>query len=221
MERVVTIQQWRWLGLVALVCVVAFPSVAAAADGALAEQRLDAEPTAKPANVLAMARWSPYAVGIGIGVLSWLAFLLSDKPIGCSTAFARTAGMAERLVRGRRVDAMPYYQQFKPTIDWEWMLVLGVLIGSLASAALSGSFALSWVPPKWAADVGPSAALRWLIALAGGFCIGFGARWAGGCTSGHGISGTLQLAVSGWIAAMGFFVGGIATAMLLFHVILG
>ena len=34
---------------------------------------------------LKMAQWSPYAVGIGIGVLSWLAFLLSDKPIGCVT----------------------------------------------------------------------------------------------------------------------------------------
>jgi hypothetical protein len=46
-----------------------------------------------------------------------------------------------------------------------------------------------------------------------------GARWAGGCTSGHGISGTLQLAVSSWLAVMGFFAGGIVTAMVLFHVI--
>jgi len=215
-------RRWRWwLGALALACLCALGGPATAADGALAEKQLEAEPAQRCTTVLTMARWSPYVVGIGIGVLSWLAFLLSDKPLGCSTAFARTAGMAERLARGPKVDAKPYYQQFKPAIDWEWMLVLGVLIGSLASAALSGSFALSWVPPKWAADVGPSAALRWLIALAGGFCIGFGARWAGGCTSGHGISGTLQLAVSGWIAAMGFFVGGIATAMLLFHVILG
>ena len=45
------------------------------------------------------------------------------------------------------------------------------------------------------------------------------ARWAGGCTSGHGISGTLQLAVSSWIAAGCFFIGGIATAMLIFKVL--
>ena len=42
---------------------------------------------------LRMQHWSPYAVGIGIGVLSWLTFVLSDKPIGCSTAFARFSGM--------------------------------------------------------------------------------------------------------------------------------
>lgn len=171
-------------------------------------------------NPLTMARWSPYVVGLGIGVLSWLTFLLSDKPVGCSTAFTRSAGLLERAARGARVDEKPYYQQFKPHIDWEWMLVLGVLFGALTSALLSGQFQLVWVPAKWAAAAGGSGVVRWLVALFGGICIGFGARWAGGCTSGHGISGTLQLAVSGWIAAAGFFVGGIATAMLLFKVIL-
>ena len=45
----------------------------------------------------------------------------------------------------------------------------------------------------------------------------YGARLAGGCTSGHGISGTLQLAVSSWIAVICFFVGGIVTALLLYR----
>jgi hypothetical protein len=40
-----------------------------------------------------MKRWSPYWVGIGIGLLSWIAFVLSDKPIGVSTAYAQTSGM--------------------------------------------------------------------------------------------------------------------------------
>ena len=44
----------------------------------------------------------------------------------------------------------------------------------------------------------------------------FGARLAGGCTSGHGISGTLQLSVGSWIALVCFFIGGAATAMLMF-----
>jgi len=51
---------------------------------------------------LSMELWSPYVVGAGIGILSWLTFLVSDKPIGCSTAFARTSGMIERLFRGLR-----------------------------------------------------------------------------------------------------------------------
>ncbi len=43
-------------------------------------------------------------------------------------------------------------------------------------------------------------------------------RMAGGCTSGHGISGTMQLSVGSWVAVVCFFAGGIATAMLMFRV---
>lgn len=167
---------------------------------------------------LKMAQWSPYAVGIGIGILSWLAFVLSDKPIGCSTAFARTSGMVERLFRGRRVIEKPYYQKFPPAVDWEWMLVVGILVGAFLSAKLSGEFQATWIPPLWESSFGSSIGKRWIVALIGGVLLGLGARWAGGCTSGHGISGTLQLAVSSWLAVMGFFVGGIATAMVIFRV---
>ena len=167
---------------------------------------------------LKMAQWSPYAVGIGIGVLSWLAFLLSDKPIGCSTAFSRTSGMVERLFRGNRVTEKPYYKKFTPTVDWQWMLVIGILVGAFISAQLSGEFRATWIPQMWASSFGNGIGMRWIVALIGGVLIGLGARWAGGCTSGHGISGTLQLAVSSWLAVMGFFLGGIVTAMAIYRI---
>lgn len=168
---------------------------------------------------LSMHQWSPYVVGSGIGVLSWLAFLLSDKPLGCSTAFARTSGMIEKLFRGEAVANKAYYKKFAPSIDWEWMLLVGILVGAFFSARLSGQFQAVWVPAKWASAFGDGPVLRWIVSLLGGIIMGFGARWAGGCTSGHGISGTLQLAVSSWLAATGFFVGGIVTAMFLFRVL--
>jgi len=163
-----------------------------------------------------LERWSPYVVGVGIGVLSWITFLLSDKPIGCSTAFARTSGMIEQLLRGPKVLDKPYYKQFTPTIDWEWMLVVGIVAGAFVSAKLSGSFRFEWVPGLWVREFGPALSPRLAVALAGGVLMGFGSRWAGGCTSGHGISGTLQLAVSSWIAAVCLFLGGIAAAKLIF-----
>ena len=166
---------------------------------------------------LTSVRWSPYIVGIGIGLLSCISFALSDKPIGCSTAFARTSGMIERLFRGTRVLEKPYYKKFVPAIDWEWMLVVGIVIGAFISAKISGQFQFNWLPAKWVDSFGPQPFVRWIVALVGGIFMGIGARWSGGCTSGHGISGTLQLAVSGWLAAMGFFVGGIATAMVIFR----
>ena len=165
---------------------------------------------------LSMERWSPYVVGIGIGLLSCVTFLLSDKPIGCSTAFSRTSGMIEKLIRGDIVAEKAYYKKFAPVIEWEWMLVMGVFIGAFLSAILSGQFQTAWVPATWAEAFGDTPVTRWVVSLIGGIILGFGARWAGGCTSGHGISGTLQLGVSSWVAAVCFFIGGILTAMLIF-----
>jgi hypothetical protein len=164
-------------------------------------------------------RWSPYIVGVGIGVLSWLAFLFSDHPLGVSTAYARTAGMIERAARGQRAEQKSYYQEYAPKVDWEWMLVLGLLIGAGLSAITSGDFRWEVVPPLWKGAFGESPVARILVALAGGWLIGFGARWAGGCTSGHGISGTLQLVLSSWVAVICFFVGGVGAALLIYHVI--
>ena len=163
--------------------------------------------------------WSPYVVGIGIGVLSWLTWLISHKPIGCSTSFARSAGMIEKLLRGPKVETRPYYQEVKPAVDWQWMLVFGMVVGALVSSLLSGDFQWQWVPSRWAAAFGTNVPLRLVAALLGGVLLGLGSRWAGGCTSGHGISGTMQLAVSSWISAICFFVGGILMAALLFALV--
>ena len=168
---------------------------------------------------LTKIRWSPYAAGIGIGILSWLSFLISKKPIACSTTFAKTSGMIEKLFRGEKVDLKPYYREIRLVVDWQWMLVFGIVIGSMISALLSGDFHWQWVPSVWADAFGGDPVPRVIVALFGGICLGFGARWADGCTSGHGISGTLQLAISSWISAICFFIGGILMAQILFKLI--
>jgi len=168
---------------------------------------------------LTKIRWSPYAAGIGIGVLSWLSFLISRQPIACSTTFAKASGMIEKLFFGERVTLKPYYQKIKLVVDWQWMLVVGIVIGSMISSLLSGDFHWQWVPSGWANIFGSDPLLRVLIAVFGGICIGFGARWADGCTSGHGISGTLQLTISSWISTICFFIGGILMAQVIFKLI--
>ncbi len=168
---------------------------------------------------LTQLNWSPYAVGIGIGILSWFTFLISGKPLASSTSFARTSGMIEKLLRGDKVAEKPYYQKTEPKIEWQWMLVLGIAIGAFISAAISGDLKGQWVPALWASAFGEGTLLRLLVALIGGIFLGFGARWGSGCTSGHGISGTLQLAVSSWISAICFFSGGIIAAWFIYHVI--
>jgi uncharacterized membrane protein YedE/YeeE len=125
--------------------------------------------------------------------------------------------MIEGLFSGPKVVDKAYYKKFSPSIEWDWMLVLGMIIGGFISAMLSGQFHLEWVPPKWSVTFGNLPLVRWVVAFIGGIIMGIGARWAGGCTSGHGISGTLQLAISSWLAALCFFIGGILTAMLIFR----
>ncbi|MFT7685168.1 MAG: putative membrane protein YedE/YeeE [Candidatus Azotimanducaceae bacterium] len=85
-------------------------------------------------------------------------------------------------------------------ISYGWMLVLGMLFGG----SLTPFFFKHKQPkddkgsmtPMWRAKFGPSEAKRYSASLAGGFLLLFGARLAGGCTSGHMISGISQLAVS-------------------------
>jgi uncharacterized membrane protein YedE/YeeE len=171
------------------------------------------------ASVFTDIHWSPYTVGIGIGILSWLSFLISGKPIATSTTFARIGGMIEEGITGGKASKRPYFKKIKLQINWQLMLVVGVVIGSFLSAILSGDLQFDvWVPSLWASAFGDSAVLRVVVAMAGGIILGFGARFAGGCTSGHGISGTLQLGVSSWVSAIFFFVGGIITAHIIYFV---
>jgi len=54
-----------------------------------------------------------------------------------------------------------------------------------------------------------------ILMVVGGFCIGFGTRWAGGCTSGHAISGLSNFQMPSLIAVIGFFIGGLFTTHIL------
>ena len=73
--------------------------------------------------------WSPYVAGVIVGLLSWFAFL-TVKPLGASTTFVMTAGLIEKLFFPEHVKNLPYFMSKAPHIDWQWMLVLGILIGS-------------------------------------------------------------------------------------------
>lgn len=162
--------------------------------------------------------WSPYLVGALIGLLSMATFYFSDKPLGASSAYARVAGMVGKLIAPRHTQSLKYYQDSKPKVDWEVMLVVGAIVGAFLAAWLGGELTGKWLPTMWTARFGEdSLGLRLGAAFVGGGLMAFGARMAGGCTSGHGISGAMQLSVGSWVAVVCFFVGGIATAFLMFR----
>ena len=161
--------------------------------------------------------WSPYIVGAGIGVLSWLTFYFSDKPIGASSFYATVAGLIGRVVAPRHTDTLEYFKINPPRVNWEFAFVLAIIGGAAVAAITGDGLVNQWLPPMWSARFGDSLALRAVFAFIGGALMAFGARLAGGCTSGHGISGTLQLNVASWIAVVCFFIGGAVVANLLYR----
>ena len=113
-------------------------------------------------------------------------------------------------------ESSSYYQEHSPKIGWEWMLVVGVLLGSFISSFISGDREPITVPPLWKSRFGSSVPLRLAIALLSAGLMMFGARLAQGCTSGHGISGNLQLSVSSWLFSLIFFSAAILTALFVY-----
>ena len=152
--------------------------------------------------------WSPYLVGTLIGLLSMATFYFSNKPLSVSTAYARLAGLVGYLFARAHTENLKFYQETKPKIEWGVMLVFGMLLGEFTAA---------WVPTLWEQRFGPDLALRLGMAFVGGAIMAYGARLGGGCTSGHGISGALQLSVSSWIALVCFFAAAVPTAHLLYR----
>lgn len=171
------------------------------------------------ANPLSKPRWSPYLVGAGIGVLSWITFGLMKKALGTSTTFVSVVGLIESAFAPDHVRENPYLSKYiieTPGIDWQMMLVIGLFLGALVSSVLGKSSRVERVPELWVWRFGPAPWFRYLGAFVGGVLVLFGARLAGGCTSGHGISGGLQFAVSSWIFFVCFFIAGLGTAFAMF-----
>lgn len=165
-------------------------------------------------------KWNPYLIGALIGVLSWVTFYTMDKALGTSTTMVHLSGLISCAYSPSHITDNPYYAKEisakNPMFDWQFFLVVGVGLGAFLSALIWRDFNVEKVPALWAARFGPSRWKRYLAAFVGGIILIFGARMAGGCTSGHGISGGLQLAISSWTFFIAMFVSGVVTAFALF-----
>jgi uncharacterized membrane protein YedE/YeeE len=160
--------------------------------------------------------WSPYVAGGLSGLVIIVSVLWTGKFFGASTSFVRSAGMLGKVFEPERVTQLEYFIRYLPKFDWQLMFVIGICVGSLIAAVWSGSFKWQGVPDMWAERFGTSSLKRGIVAFIGGIIAMFGARLAGGCPSGHGLSGVSQLAVSGLIAMIFFFVGGIIMTRLIY-----
>ena len=161
--------------------------------------------------------WSPYVAGIVIGLLQIPAFLLIETALGTSSSYVTVGGLIASWVDPSivKIDYVAKHVALTGKNWWQVALVAGIAIGAFVSMKLSGARRQP-ISPIWTRALGStSPTRRYAVAFAAGFIMLFGARLADGCTSGHGLSGTAQLAVGSMVAVAAMFAGGIATALAL------
>jgi uncharacterized protein len=162
--------------------------------------------------------WTPYVVGVGLGVLSWAVFAFVNSPLGITTALSQVAGgAATPLLGAEGVAKNAYFAKHQLAMNYGVLFLIGTFLGGLISAVLSGTFRLETVPAVWREHVGSSTWTRFVAAFVGGVIIMYGARLADGCTSGNALSGGLQLALSGWVFMAVMFPAAIITALLIYR----
>lgn len=168
-------------------------------------------------------RWRPYLTGALAGILAIVSIVATTVIIektnflGASTTFVRAAGFIERVVAPGYVESNEYFAGRGVKVDWQFMLVVGIFLGALSSSLLGRSFKFESIPPLWQERFKKSISWRGFWAFLGGVVAMIGARLASGCPSGHGLSGLMQLSVSGFVALIMFFGVGALTANIIYR----
>jgi len=159
-----------------------------------------------------------WAGGVGIGLVLIVAVVLV-QPIGVSTQYVALDGVVLHALLPDVANRSPYLAETAAgwtLATYEFFFVLGIPLGAFAAARATGRFSTRLVPTEWANRFGSSPGRRLVWSFLGGFVLLFGARFGGGCTSGHMISGVSQLAVSSLIFSAALFVSAIVTARWLY-----
>ncbi|MDX2159033.1 MAG: YeeE/YedE thiosulfate transporter family protein [Hyphomicrobiaceae bacterium] len=159
--------------------------------------------------------WSPYVAGVIIGLLQIPTFLVMSTALGASSSFVTVGAHLAALI-DPQVAQIKYFTSHMAGAKnwWQVAVVVGIAIGAFLSMRMSGAVRQS-ISPVWARATGTTSVLgRAPMAFVAGFLMLIGARIAGGCTSGHGISGMAQLSVGSTVAVAAMFAGGMLVANL-------
>jgi uncharacterized protein len=136
--------------------------------------------------------------GIGVAVVACLTFAssLTNRGIGASTFYPYAADVLTGTTNNDY-----FVKVAEKSGNWEMKFLLGAFLSGLVVSLIRKEFVLKMVHENWIRFKGPSVPNRIVWSFAGGFLLLFGARIAGGCTTGHIISGGMQLAVSSFVFA--------------------
>lgn len=141
-------------------------------------------------------RW--FFAGTLLAVLDSIVFLTSvfDRPIGASTSYPYAGDLVCGLTQNH------YFTAIQKPGNWELIFLAGAFLSGLIVSLLRKEFKLQLIHKGWAKTEGRLPLKRIIWAFVGGFILLFGARMAGGCTSGHILSGGMQIAASSLLFAV-------------------
>lgn len=172
--------------------------------------------------------------GLLLGAVFFAAVLLV-KPIGVSTQFVILDGILANAVSADLVvpsgegytssnayldkSGGKYAKAVSEPLNYSFVFVLAMALGGFVSTRLRGGIkrADRSVPSLWRANFGDSRLKRYAVTFLAGFVVLYGARLAGGCTSGHMMSGMMQTALSGYLFAAAAFATAVPVALVLYR----
>ena len=177
--------------------------------------------------------WPWYVSGPLIGLMVPLLLLGGNKAFGISSSLRHVCAS---ILPDTKIK---YFQYDWRKEIWSFVFAAGVILGALITHLfLTGEEAIALNPDTVAAlkELGiqdfsgmmPKEVFSWealgtgrglLMIVVGGFMVGFGARYAGGCTSGHAIMGLSRLSLGSLVAVIGFFIGGLVMTHLVYPLI--
>lgn len=177
--------------------------------------------------------WPWYVAGPLIGLMVPLLLLLDNRSFGISSSYQHVCAA---VLPGR---SSYFAYDWKKTGKWNLGLALGTLMGGIVASSFLANPEPIAISEQTRADLSalgitdftglvPAEIFAWnglgsvtgvLMMVGGGFLVGFGARYAGGCTSGHAIFGLSDAQLPSLIAVLGFFAGGLISTHFLLPLI--
>lgn len=189
-------------------------------------------------DIFYQKQWNWKVSGIALGLAFLLAVVLV-KPIGVSTQFVILDGIIwdffSNEVVVEDVKAPKGYSSTNPylnksggkyaknvakPLNYSFVFVLAMLAGGFLASKLQSTRTDKKeliAPEVWRSRFGDSSAKRYIVTFVGGVLVLLGSRLAGGCTSGHMMSGMMQTSLSGYLFAMGAFALAVPVAIFMYQ----
>jgi uncharacterized protein len=145
--------------------------------------------------------WPWFVAGPLLGLTVPLMLLLAGKNLGVSKSFQHICAILLPRTKVEYIRSDPWREEF-----WNVLFVAGLVLGGWLATRFFSINALPLLPPEYHGVAG-AAKLG-----VGGILIGFGTRYAAGCTSGHSIMGLSNLQKASLVATLAFFAGGLTAA---------